>query len=73
MLMTVTLASQHHSFIAIWIGSSLGMVIADGVAIAVGRILGAQLPERLVKFGAAAIFLATGVVTLIGAVTDKLG
>lgn len=67
MLMTITLASQHHSFVAVWIGSSLGMVVADGLAIIAGRILGAQLPERVIKYGAAGIFLITGVATLIEA------
>ncbi len=68
MLMTVTLASQHHSFVSVWLGSTLGMVVADGLAIVVGRVVGAQLPERLIKFGAATIFLVTGAVTIIGAV-----
>jgi Ca2+/H+ antiporter, TMEM165/GDT1 family len=67
MLMTITLASQHHSFVGIWIGSTLGMVVADGLAIIVGGVLGAQLPERLIRFGAAGIFLMTGAVTLIEA------
>lgn len=69
MLMTITLASQHQSFVGVWIGSTLGMVVADGLAIIVGRILGARLPERLIEFGAAGIFLVTGVVTLIEAVS----
>ena len=70
MLMTITLASQHHSFVSVWIGSSLGMVVADGLAIIIGRVIGAQLPERLIRFGAAAIFLVTGAVTLIEAVSN---
>jgi hypothetical protein len=36
-----------------------------------GRVLGAQLPERLIRFGAAAIFLVTGAVTLIEAVYER--
>ena len=71
MLMTITLASQHHSFVGVWIGSSLGMVVADGLAIIAGRILGAQLPERVIKYGAAGIFLVTGVATLIEAASNR--
>lgn len=71
MLMTITLASQHHSFVGVWLGSSLGMVVADGLAIIVGRLVGAQLPERLIKFGAAAIFLITGAATLIEALWNR--
>ncbi len=73
MLMTITLASQQQSFIGVWLGSTVGMVLADGLAIVVGRILGAQLPERLIKFGAAGIFLLTGAITLIEAVSSRIG
>jgi Ca2+/H+ antiporter, TMEM165/GDT1 family len=65
--MTITLASQHKSFVAVWMGSSVGMVVADGLAVIVGRVAGAQIPERLLKFGAGAIFLITGTFTLIKA------
>lgn len=71
MLMTVTLASQHHSFVSVWLGSTVGMVVADGLAIIVGRVLGARLPEKLIKYGAAGIFLITGAVTLIEAVSSR--
>ena len=72
MLMTITLASQHQSFVGVWLGSTLGMVVADGLAIMVGRVVGAQLPERLIKLGAAAIFLVTGALTLFEALSNRL-
>ncbi len=59
MLSTVALATSH-SIIPVWIGSSLGMVVSDGLAIAVGRILGTKLPERTVKVGAALVFFGFG-------------
>lgn len=64
MLATITIASQQQSFIGVWIGSTLGMVIADGLAIIVGKVLGKKLPEKLIKFGAALIFILSGVFTL---------
>jgi putative Ca2+/H+ antiporter (TMEM165/GDT1 family) len=64
MLATVTLAAGKESWVGVWIGSTLGMVLADALAIWVGMILGKRLPERAVKLGAAAIFLITGVVTI---------
>ncbi len=64
MLATVTIASQQHDFVGVWIGSTLGMVVADGLAIIVGKVLGKQLPEKAIKYGAATIFLVTGMVTL---------
>jgi putative Ca2+/H+ antiporter (TMEM165/GDT1 family) len=40
----------------LWLGSTLGMVLADGLAIRVGQALGKKLPERIIKIGAACIF-----------------
>jgi putative Ca2+/H+ antiporter (TMEM165/GDT1 family) len=67
MLATITIASQQQSFIGVWLGSTLGMVVADGLAIIVGKVLGKRLPERLIKYGTAVVFLAAGVYTLIEA------
>ena len=64
MLATVTLAARESSFVGVWLGSTIGMVLADALAIWVGMVLGKRLPERAVKLGAAAIFLVTGVVTI---------
>ena len=64
MLGTVTLASTG-AFIPVWLGSTIGMVASDGLAIMVGRILGKQLPERLVKIGAAVIFFGFGCFSLV--------
>src|SRR6267143_3550042 len=50
MLTTMTLASQYPSFLGVWLGSTLGMVVADGLAILVGKLLGKRLPERLIKY-----------------------
>lgn len=67
MLTTVTIASQQNNFAAVWIGSTVGMVIADGIAIIVGKVMGKRLPERWIKYGAVAIFIAAGVYTLVQA------
>jgi Ca2+/H+ antiporter, TMEM165/GDT1 family len=60
MLATITLASQEQQFVAVWLGSTLGMVLADALAIAVGVAAGKHFPERAIKLGAAAIFLGFG-------------
>ena len=64
MLATVTIASQQQAFVPVWLGSTLGMVLADGVAIWVGIVAGRRLPARAIQLGAAAIFLGFGVWTL---------
>ena len=60
MLATITLATQHGWF-GTWIGSTVGMVAADALAILVGRLLGRRLPEKAIKYGAAALFAIFGV------------
>ena len=64
MLATITLATDH-GLVGTWLGSTLGMVAADGLAILVGRLLGARLPERAIRIGAALIFLAFGVLLIV--------
>lgn len=60
MLATVTLASDN-DWVGVWIGSTLGMVAADALAIIVGATLGKHLPERLITLGAATLFFVFGV------------
>jgi putative Ca2+/H+ antiporter (TMEM165/GDT1 family) len=64
MLTTISIATQYDSFVGVWLGSSIGMVLADGAAIAVVLLLGKKLPERAIKIGAAAIFFVSGAFTL---------
>ena len=63
MLATITLATTYPP-LAVWIGSTLGMVAADGLAIVVGRVLGSRLPERAVRIGAAVLFVIFGIALL---------
>ena len=63
MLATVTLATQYPGaggVAGVWVGSTVGMVIADGLAIVLGRVLGRHLPERAIRIGAAVLFFAFG-------------
>jgi putative Ca2+/H+ antiporter (TMEM165/GDT1 family) len=64
MLATITLATTHGAF-AVWLGSTVGMVVADALAILVGRLLGRRLPERVITIFASAMFVLFGVVLLL--------
>lgn len=68
MLATITLATQE-GWLGTWIGSTVGMVAADALAIGVGALLGKQLPERVIKIGAAVLFAAFGVLLLVDGIT----
>ena len=59
MLATITLATTQEP-IGTWLGSTAGMVAADAIAIAIGAILGARLPERAIKVFASLAFLVFG-------------
>lgn len=69
MLATITLATQH-GWTGVWIGSTLGMVAADVLAIVIGRQLGTRLPERTVRYVAAAVFALFGGWLLVDALTQ---
>jgi len=59
MLATITLAAREGLF-ATWLGSTVGMVVADGLAIVVGRQLGTRLPAHAVKIAATGLFVFFG-------------
>lgn len=63
MLATVTLGSTEEA-IGTWLGSTAGMVVADALAIGVGALLGARLPERAIKLFAAAAFVVFGLILI---------
>jgi Ca2+/H+ antiporter, TMEM165/GDT1 family len=58
-LATVTLASDH-DWTGVWIGSTVGMVLADGLAIGVGILLHKRLPQKLLHVLASLLFLIFG-------------
>jgi putative Ca2+/H+ antiporter (TMEM165/GDT1 family) len=58
-LATVSLASDH-DWTGVWIGSTLGMVLADGLAIGVGSLLHRRLPQQLLHAMAGLLFLMFG-------------
>jgi putative Ca2+/H+ antiporter (TMEM165/GDT1 family) len=64
MLATITLATQE-GWLGTWIGSTVGMVAADALAIGVGAVLGRKLPERTIRYGAAALFALFGLLLVL--------
>ncbi|MGW4462761.1 TMEM165/GDT1 family protein [Micromonospora sp. NBC_01796] len=71
MLATITLATQYGWF-GTWVGSTVGMVAADALAILVGRMLGRRLPEKVIKYGAAALFAISGLWLLLDGLKELL-
>jgi putative Ca2+/H+ antiporter (TMEM165/GDT1 family) len=69
MLATITLATDYGWF-GTWLGSTLGMVAADALAIIVGRALGKRLPENVIRIGAAVLFFVFGLWLAVEAVLE---
>ncbi len=72
MLVTFGLAASQGA-LATWIGSTIGEVAANLVAVVVGRQVGARLSPRAVRLGSAALFALGGVVVLVGAALGGAG
>lgn len=66
MLATAALASTN-TVLPTWLGASVGMAAASGLAIALTVLLGAKLPQRTVRFVAAGGFLLFGALLLVDA------
>jgi putative Ca2+/H+ antiporter (TMEM165/GDT1 family) len=64
---TVALAAQYDSLVAVVAGTTLGMLIANIPAVLLGEVAARRLPLRLVHGIAATIFLALGILVLLGA------
>lgn len=60
-LATIALAAQFNTIIPVWLGTTIGMMIADAIGIIIGIVLGKRIPERAVKWFAALIFIIFGI------------
>ena len=64
---TIALAAQYRSLVAVVLGTTLGMMIANVPAVVIGDRIAHRMPVRLVRTVAAAIFAILGIATLVGA------
>ena len=66
-LATVALGAQYHAFVAVVAGTTLGMLLANVPVVFLGDRVGRRIPVKAVRGIAAALFLALGLATLLGA------
>jgi len=57
-------ASQMGRFWAVTLGSTVGMVVADAIAIGIGRILGKNMPELLMRRVSGVLFILFGLLSI---------
>lgn len=62
---TVLLAAKYEAMLWVIAGTTLGMLIANIPSVYLGDWLNGKLPLRAIRFGAAFLFAATGVYTLV--------
>lgn len=65
---TVALAARFDSLIAVVVGTTLGMMLANVPAVLIGEKLASRLPLQRIRWAAATVFTATGVFTLLSQV-----
>ena len=56
--------SRRAQYVAVTLGATVGMVLADALATFVGRLLGRNLPEHLLRRISGVIFILFGLLTL---------
>ncbi|MEN6566182.1 MAG: TMEM165/GDT1 family protein [Veillonellales bacterium] len=71
-LATVALAAQFNTILPVWLGTTTGMMLADGIGILIGIVLGKRIPERVVKWTAAIIFILFGIFGLYESIPKPL-
>jgi Ca2+/H+ antiporter, TMEM165/GDT1 family len=67
-LSTFAFASEAKSPLSVFLGASLALVCTSFLGVVLGGVLGRFVPERIMKFAAALVFLGFGVWTLVEAI-----
>jgi putative Ca2+/H+ antiporter (TMEM165/GDT1 family) len=63
--------TPQQAFWGVWLGSTVGMMIADGLAIIVGVVMGKTLPEKLITRISGTIFILFGLLAIVGAFVGR--
>ncbi len=59
-LATISLAAKYNNMALVLFGTTIGMVVADGIGIIVGVVLRKNIPEKFIKWFSAIIFILFG-------------
>jgi putative Ca2+/H+ antiporter (TMEM165/GDT1 family) len=62
---TVALAAKYDALATVVVGTTLGMLLANVPVVLLARRAAARIPFRVIRYVTAALFLATGVLTLV--------
>lgn len=71
-LMTITIAAKSVNPVFVLLGTTTGMLIADGIGIIGGAWMSRHIPEKYIKWAAGIIFIFFGSLTLYQSVPKSL-
>lgn len=69
-LMTITIAAKSINPLFVLLGTTTGMLIADGIGIIGGAWMCRHIPEKYIKWGAGLVFMIFGTITIAEAVPE---
>ncbi len=72
-LATISLAVEYQNAVSVLMGTTLGMIVADGIGIVVGIVFAKRIPERTIKWISAGIFIIFGLVGVYEILSEKIG
>jgi putative Ca2+/H+ antiporter (TMEM165/GDT1 family) len=71
MLATVAIAGREGSFIGVWLGSTVGLVAANALAIFAGKALKQKLSAKTLRYCVAAVYIISGILAIVEAFRVK--
>jgi putative Ca2+/H+ antiporter (TMEM165/GDT1 family) len=66
-LATVALAARYESVVRVTVGTTLGMLAADGLAVFLGERVAEKVSSRKMRWAAASLFFLFGALSLLAA------
>lgn len=71
-LATVSLAVKYQSAISVLAGTTLGMVIADAIGIIAGIVMRKHIPEKIIKWISAIVFVLFGLIGVYKILSSRI-
>ncbi|MDR3615795.1 MAG: TMEM165/GDT1 family protein [Candidatus Obscuribacterales bacterium] len=72
MLATVAIASREGAFIQVWLGSSLGLVASNALAIFAGKAVGTKVSANTLRYVISAVYIISGILSIVEGFKHKL-
>ena len=67
MLTAVAVASRYNNFLAVWLGSTVGLIASNALAIVAGKAVGDRFSAKSVKIAVAVVYVLSGILAIADA------